>query len=68
MRQYVFINDDYELVELPVISSSKIHNHKLLPNKLPKPIIANLGGKLNLILDTQYPVISEVCDSLGWKI
>lgn len=42
-----FINEDYQLVELPVIYSSKTQNHKV---KYQKPILVNLAGNSIILL------------------
>lgn len=44
MRQIAFINEDYHLVELPIIYSSKTQNHRQTPHKYVKPIVVNLTG------------------------
>lgn len=44
MRQMAFINEDYQLVELPIIYSSKTQNYKQTPHKYSKPILVNLAG------------------------
>jgi hypothetical protein len=71
-NSFSVLPDHHNNLEFPAIYSNKINNNQSsqqhsfknsqsLYQKNTKPITVNLA-------DTQYPVIEEVCEDLGWRM